>query len=220
MAEPIRPRGHFAVAVSGYKLRLSKTFHVFPAEGGGTVTVPDTLLPATQHEPGSMRWWEDLWVVGVNPRERLCKFPGSKPYRQFALFDDAITYAAARQRRFKQQAHHVIFICSDETNRPSSHLVRTEEEVASIEEAIAAARTELELLQSLAQKERRETQPYLEVLRAHFSRSRAWALSDFLNEIAVKGADTVKASMPSSSWYRAKKDLAQAGLDLSGKRSC
>lgn len=81
MAEPIRPRGHFAVAVSGYKLRLSKTFHVFPAEGGGTVTVPDVLLPATQHEPGSMRWWEDLWVVGDNPRERLCKFPGSKPYR-------------------------------------------------------------------------------------------------------------------------------------------
>ncbi len=214
----IRVRGHFLVAVSGYKLRQSNTFHVF-ALPEGHVSVPDRLLPAPLHEPGTMQWWEAIWVVGDNPRDRLCKLDRGKPYRRFGLFDDALDYAIARQKRFPRQEHQVVLVITDEYNKPTLHLVRSEEEAASIEEEIERKRSAIAELQAQNARERADLHPFLDLLREQYSRSRAWALSDLIVMIRDQGIEAARSSMPKSTWYKAVKDLASAGIEVQALRN-
>lgn len=213
----IRVRGHYLVAVSGYKLRQSRTFHVFSTDEGH-ISVPDRLLPAPLHEPDSMQWWETIWVVGDNPRERLCKLDRGKPYLRFARFDDARGYAAARQKRFPRQEHQVVLVIQDEFDKPTMRLVRTEDEAARIEEEISEKRSEVARLQAEYAQARAAEHPYMPLLREHFSRTRAWTLSDLVARIKEEGIDAVRASMPNSTWYKAVRDLTLAGIDVQALR--
>ena len=211
--DEIRIRGHFLVAVSGYKLKQSRTFHVFQVPEG-FVSVPDQILPAPLHEPDSMAWWEAIWVVGDNPSDRLCKLDRGKPSRRFRLFEDALGFAVARQKRFPRQEHFVVLGIQDEYDKPTMHLVRSERDAARIEEEIAEKRSDIARLQEEHAKERAAQHPYLPQLREHFSRTRAWYLSDLLAQLRDKGFEATKSGMPSSSWYKALRDVALAGIDV------
>jgi len=175
-------RGHLAILVHGYKMRYRGLFHVF-SDGGSTVSVPDRLVPPEQHEPESPEWWESSWALGDNPRDRLCKFSGPKPYRRFSDFEEAADFAYRRQIRHKGQDHTLAYATEDAvTGRTAWHVVRCIGDVAAVHARQDRERAELDAARARVSAERDAEHPHLERLRERFGPSRGWAVSDVLRD--------------------------------------
>lgn len=206
-------RGHLVIFVDGYKMRYSGLFHVF-SDGHRSVSVPDSLVPPPDHEVGSDEWWQDGWAVGDNPRNRLCKRLGMKALRRFDSFDEAVDFMFARQRKHKDQRHTLVYVTTGLADRERMSVVRSLDDIEAIEAEIAAELAAHEAAMSEQRAATEAEHPCLRVLQEKYGKAAGWALSDFLNEVREKGADVVKATMPTSSFYRQMKKLREAGVGV------
>lgn len=216
MPEPIPDpilRGHLVLYVDGYKMYDKYLVHVF-REGENTIHVPDHLMPPPEHVVGSDEWWYDGWAVGDNARERLCKRHGVKPLRRFTDFDEAVAYMFARQKRHEDQRHTLVYVTTGVAGKETLEVVRSLDDINAIEARIA---DEIAANEAAMAEQRARTDaeyPYLRALQDKYGRSAGWTLSDLLKDIREKGAETVKASMAPSSYYRQIKRLREAGIDV------
>jgi hypothetical protein len=207
--EEIPLRGYLAVFVDGYKLKDKFAAH-FLSNGDRTVSVPDRLVPAERHEVGSMRWWEDGWAVGDNSRDRLCSRLGSKPLKRFFDFDEAVRFVYLRQQRFKAHQHTLVYVTKDVHGKVNRTIVRSMDDV----EAVHAEMDNNKIIFDSEIEKRRKRFPELERLETIFGWAKARRMAFFLSDIREKGATEVRASMPSSSWYRIKRELAGVGIEI------
>ena len=205
-------RGYLVIYVDGYKLRYKHLVHIF-ADGENTVSVPDRLMPPPDHEIGSDEWWQDGWAVGDNLRGRLCKRFGVKPLRQFKHFDEAVAYVYQRQRKHKSQRHTLVYATTGAIGKEQSAVIQSLDDIDAIEAGVAAEVVK-NAAASAADRARMDAEfPYLQALQDKHGKAAGLHLSYFLKNIKDKGAKAVKASMPTSSYYRQIKRLREAGVD-------
>lgn len=206
-------RGYLVIYVDGYKMYDKYLVHAF-SDGANTITVPDRLMPPPDYEVGSGDWWYDGWAVGDNARGRLCKRARIKPLRQFKHYDGAVGYMFARQRKHRDQRHTLVYVTTGLTGKEQCEVVRTLDDIAAIEAQIA---DEIAANEAAIAEQRAATDvefPYLRVLQEKHGRSKGWGLSYFLKDIREKGAEAVKASMATSTYYRQIKRLREAGVEI------
>lgn len=206
-------RGYLVIYVDGYKMVDKYLVHVFK-EGENTITAPDRLMPPPDYEVGEGDWWYDGWAVGDNARGRLCKRYGVKPLRRFKDFDEAVAYMFARQKKHRDQRHTLVYVTTGVAGKETLEVVRSLDDIDAVEARIA---DEIAANEAVFAEYRAKTDaeyPHLRTLQAKHGMSAGWRLSDFLKDVREKGAEAVKASMATSSYYRQIKRLREAGVDV------
>ena len=186
----------------------------FIEQEGKHYAVPDRLMPAPVDDIDSMEWWEEGWAVGDNPRDRLCKRFGSKGLKKFHDFEEAVRYCFARQQKNKKQQFVLVYESKNAMGQIHRAVVRSVADIAEIDAKTEAEHHEIEQERARLARERETRYPELELLKKSFGPFKAWHYGELLAEMREKGRDHVSATMPKSSWYRLKKQLREAGIEL------
>lgn len=206
------PHGHLVIYVDGYKYHYRNMVHVF-SQGGKQYSIPDCLMPANVDVIDSMDWCQEGWAVGDNSRDRLCARSGVKPLRKFFDYDEAVSFAYARQQKNKKQ-HVLVYVTKGAVGKEERHVVRSMDEIVAIDAANAKETAYIENKKAQRAKETKEHYPELELLRGKFKYMKAWEMACRLADLREKGGDAVMASMPKSTWYRFKRELEEVGITL------
>lgn len=205
-------QGYLLIHVGGYKQAHRYTFHVF--DSAPQVSIPDRLVPAPVHESDTPQWITDGWAVGDNSRDRFCKWAGAKPMRRFNTFDEAVSFIH-RLRKKRKKPHEVytlVYVTRNAHERDVSTVVSYLDEINAIEDQIEAERAEITRLRAQSRAQYERDFPKYEQLAEAYSRARATTLSLFLRQLHDHGADVVKTTTPTASYYRNIKDLRALGL--------
>lgn len=205
-------RGYLMIHVGGYKQMRKDTYHVFAAHP--TALVPDRYVLAATHEPDTPEWMEEGWGVGDNPRDRFCKWNGSKPLRQFKDYDEAVGFIF-RLRQKRKRAHEIytlVYATRGALGRPVSQPVSSLDEILAFEAKIAAEREGIEKHQAEQRALSEREFPARQQLREAYGHSRSLSLSEFLSVVRAEGLPAAKAKYPTSSFYRNVRDLKALGL--------
>ena len=201
--------GHLVIFVDGYKYHYKHMCH-FLVSAGNTYSVPDTLMPASADEIGSMSWWEDGWAVGDNPRDRLCKRMGAKSLKKFYDFDEAVRFCYARQKKFKQQQCVLVYVYKNHMGREIQEAIRSLDEITAIDAKMEIERQEIKVLEAKRDAELNARYPEFEQLTQAFGHMKAYKISRQFAEAREMGVD----SMKKSTRYRLKKELKAVGIEF------
>jgi len=211
-AHPLR--GHLVVFVGNYKYHYKNLTHLLQDREGQYLAFPDTLTPALRNEVGSMLWWEHAWVVGDNPRQRLCKPSTGKPFMKFKDYDEAIDFVFSRQQRHKQQSHVLVYITNTVHKKERMDVIRSMDDIKTIHLELDREIQE-EAAKKVASKAVFDKQyPRFDEMESKFGRSKAFRLADMIRRIRDEGKESVMASIPRSSWYRLVRELDEAGIAI------
>ena len=201
--------GHLVIFVDGYKYHYKNMVNVIPIDGGH-LSIPDRLMPAHVDEIDSMDWWHEGWAVGDNSRNRLCKRYGLDGLRKFHNFDEAVQFCYARQQRFKDQQHVLVYVSKDPLGRDQCNAVRSLDEITAIDNKNEIERQELKVLEAKRDSDTKAQYPELEQFKSIFAPMKAWKIAYRLADIRKQGRDSIKKS----TWYRLKKELKAVGFEL------
>lgn len=206
-------RGHLVIYVDGYKYHYKALTH-FVEQDKKLFAVPDTLMPPPDHEVDSMQWWEEGWAIGDNPTNRPCSRVGTKPLKKFKDWDEAVSFAYARQRKYKKQQHTLVYVVKSAFNKEVGHVVRSTDEIAAIDAEIEKEAKEIEAEQQKRIDERNARCPELDLLKQHFGQLKAWMMAEFLHEYRTKGHDQVATTLSRATMYRYIRELKELGIEV------
>jgi len=206
-------KGHLVIYVDGYKYHYRNMVHLI-SQDGKQYSVPDRLMPPPDEDIDSMAWWENGWAVGENSRDRLCARFGVKPLRKFFDYDEAVSFAYARQQKNKTQQHVLVYVTKGAHGKEERHVVRSLDEVVAIDAANAKEAADNEAARIRQEEERKARYPELGLLQQHYGQMKAWVMADRLAEAREKGSEHVMALMPKGSWYRFVRELRAIGIEL------
>lgn len=205
-------RGHLVIHVGGYKQMRRDTFHTYSSAPGALV--PDGLVPAPVHSPETPEWIEDGWAVGDNPRDRFCKWNGTKPVRRFKDFDEAVQliYRLRQKRKRPNEVYTLVYVTRGSFGKDISNVVSSLDAIEAIETEIANERSQIEAAQAEYRAQLEVERPAFEQLRKAYGHMRGHTLSEFLGRVRQRGLAALKAEGPASSFYRNIRDLRTVGL--------
>ncbi|MCK9987760.1 MAG: hypothetical protein AzoDbin1_04232 [Azoarcus sp.] len=205
-------RGHLVIHVGGYKQMRKCTFHVFSSHP--TQLIPDRFVGAATYPTDTPEWSEEGWAVGDNPRDRFCKWNGTKPVRRFKDYDEAVRFVfRLRQKRKRpNEAYTLVYVTRNGLGKDVSQAVSSLDDIEAIELQLCAERTQIETEQANYRAQLEIERPAYAQLREAYGPARGFTLSDFLKRVREQGLAAVKAQHPHSSFYRNVRELRALGL--------
>lgn len=206
-------RGYILIHIGGYKMVSDSTFHVFTV-GKEMVSVPDRLVQTEVWPFGSLRFYEDGWVVGDNSRDRFCRWRGDKPMRRFRSFDEAVAHAY-RLRQKRKRPHEVytlVYVTAGVDGNERSNAVSSLADITSFESEVSTEIAQHAKEVELRQQHLREEYPELERLREIHGVSKAFRLSSLLKTIRQGCQEKAMLNMSKSSFYKDVQALRKLGL--------
>lgn len=205
-------RGYLLIHIGGFRRKSDYAAQIF-FRGDQTISVPDRLVEAPVYDREDLRWGEEGWAVGDNPRDRFCKWMSNAPKRRFTDYDEAVRFIyELRQRRKKaHEAYTLVYVSVGVQGKEQFTIVSSMDDIDAFEAQLLADQQAHNARQEQYAARQAIEHPCLDCLKEKYSRGLAWELSELLGVIRTRGESAAKESLPKATYYRYMKNLRDAG---------
>lgn len=199
-------RGHLVIHVGGFKYNHSHTVVITTTEYG-SMAIPDRLVPARKHDPGSPEWMTEGWAVGDNARDRFCKWYSPKPKMKFKDYDEAVAFIhrMRQKRKARREDYTLVYVLKGADNNEQYHPVSFLDEILAIDR-------EYEDAKAAREDAYRNNFPEIDALMERHGPAMAYRLSLLLAAIRKDGMQKTLEGMSRATFYRYVARLRNAGL--------